>query len=66
MKIVEFSRGTLYNSVVLVGPDGSILNRHRKLVPTNPERMVWGMGDASGLRVIDTPDATHIRYRVRR
>ncbi len=51
----EFSRGTLYNSVVLVGPDGSILNRHRKLVPTNPERMVWGMGDASGLRVSETP-----------
>jgi nitrilase len=51
----EFSRGTLYNTVVMVGPDGSILNRHRKLVPTNPERMVWGMGDASGLRVSDTP-----------
>jgi nitrilase len=51
----EFSRGTLYNSVVLVGPDGSILNHHRKLVPTNPERMVWGMGDATGLRVTDTP-----------
>jgi nitrilase len=51
----EFSRGTMYNTVVLVGPDGSILNRHRKLVPTNPERMVWGMGDASGLRVTQTP-----------
>jgi len=51
----EFSRGTMYNTVVLVGPDGTILNRHRKLVPTNPERMVWGMGDASGLRVTQTP-----------
>jgi nitrilase len=51
----DFSRGTLYNTLVLIGPDGSILNRHRKLVPTNPERMVWGMGDASGLRVVDTP-----------
>jgi nitrilase len=50
----QFSRGTLYNTVVLIGPDGAILNRHRKLVPTNPERMVWGQGDASGLRVIDT------------
>jgi nitrilase len=50
-----FSRGTLYNTVVLVGPDGSILNRHRKLVPTNPERMVWGQGDASGLTVVETP-----------
>ena len=47
----EFSRGTLYNTAVLIGPDGSILNRHRKLVPTNPERMLWGMGDATGLRV---------------
>lgn len=51
----EFSRGTLYNTVVLVGPDGEIMNRHRKLMPTNPERMLWGTGDASGLRVIETP-----------
>ena len=49
------SRATLYNTVVVIGPDGSLLNRHRKLMPTNPERMVWGMGDASGLRAIDTP-----------
>jgi nitrilase len=51
----EFSRTTLYNTVVTIGPDGTVLNRHRKLVPTNPERMVWGMGDASGLRVVATP-----------
>ncbi len=51
----EFSRTTLYNTVVVIGPDGAILNRHRKLVPTNAERMVWGMGDASGLRVVETP-----------
>src|SRR5580693_6233969 len=51
----EFSRGTLYNTQVLIGPDGEVLNRHRKLMPTNPERMVWGIGDASGLRVSDTP-----------
>src|SRR5256886_5215854 len=51
----SFSRGTLYNTVALIGPDGAVLNRHRKLVPTNPERMVWGQGDASGLRVVDTP-----------
>ncbi|HTQ42888.1 MAG TPA: carbon-nitrogen hydrolase family protein [Polyangiaceae bacterium] len=51
----EFARSTLYNTVVVIGPDGAILNRHRKLVPTNPERMVWGMGDASGLRVVETP-----------
>jgi nitrilase len=51
----EFSRGTLYNTVVLIGPDGEVLNRHRKLMPTNPERMVWGIGDALGLQVSDTP-----------
>ena len=41
----EFSRGTMYNSVVLIGPDGEVVNRHRKLIPTNAERMVWGAGD---------------------
>jgi nitrilase len=51
----EFSRATLYNTVVIIGTDGAVLNRHRKLVPTNPERMIWGMGDAIGLRVVDAP-----------
>ncbi len=51
----QFSRATLYNTLVTIGADGSILNRHRKLMPTNPERMIWGQGDASGLRVVDTP-----------
>jgi nitrilase len=50
-----FSRGTLYNAYLLIGPDGKVLNHHRKLVPTNPERMVWGQGDARGLRVVETP-----------
>ena len=51
----KLSKATLYNSVVMIGDDGCILNRHRKLMPTNPERMVWGFGDGSGLRVVDTP-----------
>jgi nitrilase len=51
----RFSGTTLFNTVVVIGPDGTLLNRHRKLMPTNPERMVWGMGDGSGLRVVDTP-----------
>ena len=51
----RYSRGTLYNTAVLLGPEGNVLNRHRKLMPTNPERMVWGLGDASGLRVVETP-----------
>lgn len=51
----KLSRATLYNTAVVIGNDGSILNRHRKLMPTNPERMVWGFGDGSGLKVVDTP-----------
>ncbi len=51
----EYSGGTLYNTVVVLGADGALLNRHRKLMPTNPERMVWGCGDASGLKALDTP-----------
>ena len=51
----QLSQATLYNSVIIIGPDGGLLNRHRKLMPTNPERMVWGFGDASGLKVIETP-----------
>lgn len=47
--------GTLYNSLVTVGPDGLLLNVHRKLVPTHTERIVWGHGDAAGLRAVDTP-----------
>jgi nitrilase len=49
------SRATLFNSVVIIGPDGRLLNRHRKVMPTNPERMVWGLGDAAGLRTVATP-----------
>ena len=50
----QFSGTTLFNTVVVIGQDGTILNRHRKLMPTNPERMVWGLGDASGLKVVET------------
>ena len=50
-----FSRSTLFNTVVTSGADGEVLNRHRKRVPTGPERMVWGPGDGSGLRVLETP-----------
>lgn len=50
----KLSRSTLYNSVVIIGADGTLLNKHRKLMPTNPERMVWGFGDATGLKVVET------------
>ena len=48
-------RGTLYNTLLTIGPDGELLNHHRKLVPTYTERMVWGNGDADGVRAVDTP-----------
>jgi predicted amidohydrolase len=48
-------RGTLYNTLLLLGPDGRLLNHHRKLVPTYTERLMWGTGDAEGLRAVDTP-----------
>jgi nitrilase len=61
----ELSRATLYNTYVVIGADGRILNRHRKLMPTNPERMIWGFGDASGLKVVD-PATRSLSRRVAR
>lgn len=46
---------TLYNTMLFLGPDGAILGRHRKLMPTHQERIFWGRGDASDLRVFETP-----------
>jgi len=48
------SGSTLFNSVAIIDADGRLLNNHRKLMPTNPERMVWGFGDGSTLKVVDT------------
>jgi nitrilase len=47
--------GTVYNALLHHAPDGSLALKHRKLVPTNHERMVWGQGDGGGLRAIETP-----------
>src|SRR6266550_17737 len=49
----ERERGTLYNSLLLYAPDGTLALHHRKLVPTNHERLVWGHGDGRGLEAID-------------
>ena len=46
--------GTLYNTLLYHSPKGELALRHRKLVPTNHERLVWGPGDGSGLRAIQT------------
>lgn len=50
----EASVGCLWNSNVLIGPDGALLNHHRKLVPTFYEKLVWANGDGRGLKVVDT------------
>jgi len=48
------SGSTLFNSCAIIDADGRLVNNHRKLMPTNPERMVWGFGDGSGLNVVET------------
>ncbi|MBL4871938.1 MAG: carbon-nitrogen hydrolase family protein [Rhodobacteraceae bacterium] len=48
------SASTIFNSCAIIDSDGTLANNHRKLMPTNPERMVWGFGDGSGLNVVDT------------
>src|ERR1051325_10621859 len=53
--VAGHGRGTLYNSLLIYGPDGVLLNHHRKLMPTYTEKMVWGAGDARGLTAVETP-----------
>jgi aliphatic nitrilase len=52
--VTERDHGSLYNTQLLFGDDGNILMKRRKLTPSYHERMVWGMGDASGLVVAET------------
>jgi nitrilase len=50
----ELERGTIYNSLLVYSPAGELALHHRKLMPTNHERLVWGLGDGKGLETVKT------------
>lgn len=52
--VIERDGGTLYCTVVFFGPDGRLLGKHRKLMPTALERLIWGFGDGSTMPVIES------------
>ncbi len=53
--VIEREGGTLYCTAVFFGPDGALLGKHRKLMPTAAERLCWGFGDGSTLTAVETP-----------
>ena len=53
--VIERAGGTLYCTALLIGPDGALAGKHRKLMPTAMERLIWGFGDGSTLPVVATP-----------
>ncbi len=53
--VIERDGGTLYCTALHFGPDGSLLSKHRKVMPTGAERLCWGFGDGSTLSVVETP-----------
>jgi nitrilase len=52
--VVERAGGTLYCSSLLFSPEGGLVAKHRKLMPTGSERLIWGMGDGSTMQVVET------------
>jgi nitrilase len=52
--VIEREGGTLYCTALSFGPDGRLIAKHRKLMPTAMERLVWGFGDGSTISVVDT------------
>lgn len=53
--VIERAGGTLYCTVLFFSPQGELMAKHRKLMPTAMERLIWGFGDGSTLPVVDTP-----------
>lgn len=54
MGVIEREGGTLYCTALFFGPDGTLLGKHRKVMPTAMERLIWGFGDGSTLPVLQT------------
>jgi nitrilase len=54
-EVEPYRPGTIYNALLYHSPDGELALHHRKLVPTNHERLIWGQGDGRGLHAVDTP-----------